>query len=135
MDSDRLRSSPLLEGLSNDALDRCAELFNEAEILKGSSLAKEGEFAYKFFVVLDGQVDVLDGFDLIARLGPGDFFGELGVAAAGRRTARVVAHTRCQVAWMMGWDYQAMTEEYPQVAERIEAAIAERSKTPSGTDD
>ena len=135
MDADRLRSSPLFEGLSDEALERCSQLFQEAEILKGSSLAKEGDFAYKFFLVLDGEVDVLHDFEVIARLGPGDFVGEVGVAAGGRRNARVTANTRCDVAWMMAWDFQTMTEEFPEVAARIEAAIADRSETPATQND
>ena len=54
MDATRLRSLPLFEGLSDEDLDRCAGLFQETEMLQGSGLVREEDFAYKFFVVLDG---------------------------------------------------------------------------------
>ena len=126
MEASALQGIPLFDGLGPDELARCASLFQEAEILAGSGLAKEGDFAYKFFVVLDGEVEVLRDFEHVARLGAGDFFGEMGVVSGERRNARVVADTRTTVAWMMPWDFQQMTEELPTVAARIDEAIAER---------
>ena len=127
MESDRLKSVALFEGLSDEELDQCAALFQETEMLAGSSLAKEGDFSYKFFVVLEGEVEVLRDFEHVAHLGEGDFFGEMGLMAGARRNARVSAHSRCQLAWMMGWDFEKMTEDFPAVAARIEKAVAERN--------
>lgn len=135
MDADRLRPLPLFEGMSDADLRRCAEMFHEAELLQGSGLAREGDFAYKFFVVLSGEVDVLRGFDPVARLGAGDFFGEMGLMSGERRNARVVAHTRCELAWMMAWDFKAMSEEFPAVAGRIDEVVAERMGSLASTDD
>lgn len=135
VDADRLRPLPLFEGMSDADLRRCAEMFHEAELLQGSGLAREGDFAYKFFVVLSGEVDVLRGFDPVARLGAGDFFGEMGLMSGERRNARVVAHTRCELAWMMAWDFKAMSEEFPAVAGRIDEVVAERMGSLASTDD
>ena len=126
MEANTLRAIPIFEGLSEDDLDRCAKRFQETEILQGSGLTREDDFAYKFFVVIEGEVEVLRDFDSVAMLGPGDFFGEMGLISGERRNARVVAHTRCQLAWMMGWDFSEMTEELPAVAARIEETVAER---------
>lgn len=127
MNVDQLRDLALFEGVSDADIDRCASWFQTTELLAGSGLVREDDFAYKFFVVLDGQVEVLRDFEHVADLGPGEFFGEMGVAAGGRRNARVTATTRCEVAWMMPWDFQSMTEHVPLVAQRIETAIAERT--------
>lgn len=133
MDADALRSIDLFDGLTEEELAQCAELFETTEILAGSGLAREGDFSYKFFVVLDGEVDVLRDFDHVATLGAGDFFGEMGVVTGERRNARVVAKTRCNVAWVMPWDFQKMTDDHALVAERIQAVIDERAKSlPTG---
>ena len=129
MESSRLRSVPLFEGLPDEKLDAIAALFHETSMLRGSGLAREGEFAYKFFVVLDGEVLVQRDFKDVATLGPGDFFGEMGVMTGGRRNARVVAQTPCQLAWMMGWDFERMTDEHPVVAARIQHVVDERMAT------
>lgn len=127
MDADNLRNLAIFDGLSDSELERCASMFQETEILAGSGLSREGDFAYKFFIVLDGEVEVLRDFEHIANLVAGDYFGEMGLVTGERRNARVIATTRCKVAWLMPWDFQTMTEEMPGVASHIEATIAERT--------
>ena len=100
-------------------------------MLAGTVLAREGEFAYKFFVVLEGEVEIQREFEHIATLGPGEFFGEMGVIEGGRRNARVLATTRCKLAWMMIWDFDNMTKDHPEIAARIQAAVEGRSGTPT----
>jgi CRP/FNR family cyclic AMP-dependent transcriptional regulator len=135
MDANTVRELPLFEGLSEEAIEDCAGRFEERELLAGTGLAREGEFAYKFFVVLDGHVEVQRDFQHVATLGPGDFFGEMGVMAGGRRNARVVATTRCRVGWMTGWVFESMLRDYPEVARRILAVVDERMKSMPDTAD
>lgn len=126
MDADRLRSHPLFEALSDDELARCAEWFKEVEVVAGSGLAKQDDFSYKFFIVLDGEVDIHRDFEFVARLGPGDFFGEMGLLSGERRNARVIGHTRCTLGCMMAWDFKTMVEEFPAIGAQIDAVAAER---------
>jgi CRP-like cAMP-binding protein len=129
MDANTVRELPLFEGLSEEVAGDCAGRFEELELLAGTGLAREGEFAYKFFVVLDGHVEVQRDFQHVATLGPGDFFGEMGVMAGGRRNARVIATTRCRVGWMTGWAFESMLRDHPDVAGRIQTVVDERMST------
>jgi CRP-like cAMP-binding protein len=131
MDAAGLRSVTLFDALSDEDLARCAELLREDEFVAGSRLVKEGEFAYRFFVVLDGLVDVQHAFERVQQLGPGDFFGEVGVVTGQRRNASVLAHTRCHVASMMTWDFNALRQQFPELAARLDAVIAQRSSPPT----
>lgn len=126
MQVDQLRSLALFDGLTDDELAPFASQFEELDIVAGSSLAKQDDFAYKFFVVLDGDVDVHRDFEHIASMGPGEFFGEMALVKGEKRNARVTAKTRCRLACMMGWDFKTMTEQLPAVAARIDAAVHER---------
>jgi CRP-like cAMP-binding protein len=126
IDASRLRMSPVFDGLTDEELERSAVLFEEIELLAGSSLIKEGDFSYRFFVVLDGEVDVTHDFDPVQRLGPGEICGEIGLLTGRRRSARVVAHTRCRVASLMTWDFGTLMEQAPAAARRIEAIAGER---------
>lgn len=128
MDSTTLRELPLFEGLSDADIERCAAFFSERDFPAGSSLASEGDFAYKFFVVLDGEVQVHRDFELVTELGPGDFFGETALLKHQRRNARVTAKVRSRLAWMMAWDFASMCEQFPAVAERVSAAAESRSE-------
>ena len=130
MDPERLRSVALFDGLSDEELARCAGLLQEREVLAGAPIIREGDFAYKFFVVLDGEVEVQRDFENIASVGPGGFVGEVGLTTGDRRNARVWAHSRCTLASMMTWDFRAMTEEFPEIARRVDDEIARRTATP-----
>lgn len=126
MDAAKLQALSLFDGLTPDELERCASMFQEGELLAGSGLAREGDFAYKFFVVLEGEVEILRDFEHVATLSAGDFFGEMGLISGERRNARVVAKTRCSVAWVMPWDFETLTNDFPAVSERIDQTVAER---------
>jgi CRP-like cAMP-binding protein len=68
---------------------------------------------------------VQDG-DKIATLGPGDFFGEIGLLETERRTASVVAASDMQLIVMFQREFKQMEREMPNVAERIRSAIRAR---------
>ena len=125
-DASRLRISSLFEGLADADLERCAALFEEVKLTSGSRVITQDGHSYNFFVVIDGEVEVRHDFEQLRRLGPGDFFGELGILGESRRTARVLTLTRCVLAKIMAWDLRTMLAEHPLLAARIEAAAAER---------
>ncbi len=129
MESNDLKSLPLFEGLTDEAATACSRKFQETEMLAATVLAQEGEFADKFFVELEGELEVQRDVEHVATLGAGDSFGEMGVIEHGRRNARVVARTRCRLAWMLGWDFEQTTKDHPDVAARVHAALEARSES------
>ena len=129
MDVKRLQSLPLFQGVADDELEKIAGRFESAEMLAGSSLVKQDDFAYKFFIVLEGQAEVYRDFDHVADIGPGEFFGEMGVIDKDKRNARVTAKTRVDIAWMMPWDFDTMRAENPEICERIDEVCADRAAT------
>ena len=74
-----------------DELAACAAPFQEIVVLSDHNVAREGDAAYAFFIVLDGELDVHHDFQLIRTLRPGDFFGEIGLETSGTRSAHVAA--------------------------------------------
>jgi CRP-like cAMP-binding protein len=127
MEPERLSSFALFEGLTDDEMARCASTFQEVDLLSDHNVAREGDDAYAFFVVLDGELDVHHDFTRVATLRPGDFFGEVGLESTGKRTAHVASRGRVRLAKQMAWDYTEMIRAHPLVHERIAAAIAARS--------
>ena len=127
MEPNRLDGVGLFSGLSEDELASCAARFQEIEVLSDHNVAREGDDAYAFFVVLDGTLDVHLDFETVATLGPGDFFGELGLERNSTRMAHVATRGRVKLAKMMVWDYRQMVADYPLVHQRITAVAAERS--------
>ena len=116
----------LFSGLTPDQLDSCAALFSEQRVLMGERLTEKDDFSYSLFLVLDGAVKVSVDGDVVATLGSGDYFGEVGLVRGERRNAEVMATETCRVAKLMTWDFEKLTETHPALAERLEAKAAER---------
>lgn len=116
----------LFSGLSPDQLDSCAALFSEQRVLMGERLTHEDDFSYSLFLVLDGTVKVSVDGEVVARLGPGEYFGEVGLIRNERRNAEVTATETCRVAKLMTWDFEKLTQTHPALTERLEAKAAER---------
>jgi len=112
--------------LSQSELERVAGWLQSFSIPEGDVLVREGAAAHEFFLIEDGEAAVLEDGERVAVLGPGDFFGEIGLVETGRRTASVVAVTPMDVIVMYGPEFERMKVELPTVADQIQAAIRSR---------
>lgn len=127
MDEARLKSIPLFAALSRRELDWLAAHTDEVPIEQGERLIRDGAFAHEFFVISEGTAAVTRGGEHVADLGPGDFMGEIGVMAAGRRTASVVATSPMRLVVMTDRDLRDLCRRIPSVAEAVERAVVERT--------
>jgi CRP-like cAMP-binding protein len=126
MDAKRLEAIRLFSGVSKKELDLVARGAEEIDVPAGFVLAREGRFAYEFFVIEEGTASVLKDGQPIADLGPGDFFGEIGLLETERRTASVVASTPMLLIVMHQRDFKRMEHDIPTVSDRIHAAVRAR---------
>jgi CRP-like cAMP-binding protein len=74
-------------------------------------------------VVRDGAV--------IARLGAGEFFGELSVLDGGPRIAQVVAETPTRCLALATWDFERVLRDEPGVALTVLRVVAGRLREAS----
>ena len=126
MDPRDVQSIPLFAGLSKDDQAVVAQYADEVDVEAGTVLAQEGKLAYEFFAIKDGTADVTLGGQHAAALGPGDFFGEIGLLGGDRRVATVVATTPMSLVVLTGSQLRAIDSRMPGVAERIRGAMAQR---------
>jgi CRP/FNR family transcriptional regulator, cyclic AMP receptor protein len=129
VDVARLRTVGIFSGLSKKELERLALWTDELTVDEGYELATEGRFAHEFFVIEDGAAAVVKDGERIAELGPGDFFGEIGLLETERRTASVIATTQMTVIVMFQREFKQMEQEMPAVADRVRSAIRARLDT------
>lgn len=128
MKAEDLRSVPLFERLDDDALRELSVWLNEVLVEDGKHLVDEGDYAYDLFVIVDGNAEVTREGEQLAELGPGDFFGEMGVLSEeGRRNATVVAKTPMRLLTLATYDVDRMKKSAPEMLDRLKAAIEERS--------
>jgi CRP/FNR family transcriptional regulator, cyclic AMP receptor protein len=126
MDVRDVQSIPLFAGLSKDDQKVVAQYADEVDVRAGTKLAEEGRLAYEFFAIKEGTADVTLGGQHAASLGPGDFFGEIGLLAGDRRVASVVATSPMHLVVLTGSQLRAIDSRMPGVAERIRSAMAQR---------
>ncbi|MBD0281024.1 MAG: cyclic nucleotide-binding domain-containing protein [Thermoleophilaceae bacterium] len=93
MDPNRLKSIPLFTDISDDELTEIATFAQETSVEAGRDLVREGDFSYEFMVIEEGQAEVTREGAHVADLGPGDFFGEMGLLEKTLRSATVTART------------------------------------------
>jgi CRP/FNR family transcriptional regulator, cyclic AMP receptor protein len=126
VDAARLKSIPLFAQLSDRERADVARFADEVSVPARKTLAEEGEFAYEFFVIEQGTAEVTKDGRVLAQLGPEDFFGEIGLVEAERRTATVVAKSPMELIVIFGPNFRRLERELPELATQIRTAIRER---------
>src|SRR5215218_2545827 len=126
MDESNLRSVALFDSLPDAARRAVAQHADEIDVPEGKELARQGDFAYEFFVIEDGSAEVLRDGEHVADLGPGDFLGEMGIVTQSPRNASVVAREPTRVMVLTEQDFRGVARSFPTVAERIREAVRER---------
>ena len=124
MDPDRLRAIPVFASLDDETLRGVATFATESSVPAGKHLVKEGDYAYEFMAIEEGEADVVRGGEKVATLGPGDFFGEIAVLEKTLRTASVVATTPMRLVTLTHWDLKRVGS----AIEQIRATLEERKR-------
>ncbi len=125
MEPQRLRDVPIFAELSDHDLAQLADLADFVNLGPKKVLTFQEEYAFKFFVILDGVASVWQEGQQIGELGRGDFFGEIGLESQ-KRTATVTTDTDTELAVFMEWDFHKVREKWPSVADRISDKLQER---------
>ncbi len=91
---------------------------------------EEGDPGDVLFVIQSGEVELTrrgaSGRRMVARLGPGEFFGEMSVVLAEPRTARAVAIGATRLLELDGETLEAMCIERPEIAIRMISRLTNR---------
>ena len=127
MDTKRLAELPLFEGIDEDDLRAVARSVHELTVPEGAELVREGEYSYELTIIDEGQAEVLHDGQVVATLGPGDVFGEVGVVRKDLRTATVRALTPMRLITLTGWDLRRLRGRTPELERRLKALAAERA--------
>jgi putative ABC transport system ATP-binding protein len=86
-----LRAVDLFRTLTPIQLTNVAEKMEKRHYAVGETIIREGEAGEEFFLISDGEVDVVRSDHEVARLGRGDFFGEVALISGEPRNATVLA--------------------------------------------
>ena|SRR5690349_8086999 len=129
MDVAGLAGLELFDGLSDEELNLVAAEAVEVEAPAGKDLVRDGALAWDFFVIREGTADVEHGRERISSLGPGDYFGEVGVFASDRRrTASVVSTSPVKAVRLTTHQLRTLCDQVPLLDQRLHATAAERDQ-------
>src|SRR5581483_1568530 len=123
VDASRLERVPLFSELSGGDRALLAAKMEERHAAPGEHLSNQGGSGYFFFVIEEGTADVARDGQVVAELGPDDFFGEIAILATPRRTATVTATAPMTLLAMFGADFAKFSAEMPALAQKVQQAI------------
>ncbi|MFO0677524.1 MAG: mechanosensitive ion channel family protein [Polyangiaceae bacterium] len=119
-------SVDFLDPLSDDSKDLLAQGGRRRLFGPNETIIVQGDKGRAFYLVRKGQVAVrADGAEL-ARLGSGEFFGELALLTGSERHASVVSVTETEVFEIDETLFQAVLSKEPKVAEQIAEIVGRR---------
>lgn len=129
--ADTLSQVPIFSGCSNRELQTIARAVKEVHHKAGTTIAREGDAGVGLFVITDGEARVTIGGKTKARLGPGDFFGEIALLDGGPRTASVIAESPLVVLGLTEWVFRGLLQEHPAIALKTLQSLAGRLRSAS----
>ena len=124
-----LAGCPLFGGVSADDLAAIADRSLEVDFPADHVIARQGEIGTGFFVIVDGAVRVVRDGDELARLGPGDFFGEMSVIDGLPRVAQVVATSDTRCLALASWDFERLILDHPTIGLAILRGLSARLRS------
>lgn len=121
-----IAACPLFRDLDADGLAAVRDAAVEVDFPAGRAIARQGEVGTGLFIIISGAVRVVRDGRQVARLGPGEFFGELSVLDGAPRNASVVADEPTTCLAVATWDAERIMRERPGVALTVLRVVVAR---------
>jgi len=121
-----LQKTPIFAKTSPSSLKAMLKSAVEKTVAAGDKLVRKGETGAGFYLILDGQTEVIADGKTLAKFGPGAFFGELAVIDGAPRTADVVAKTETTCLVVTQWAMRSIISAHPEIALSMLEELARR---------
>jgi len=121
-----IKGVPLFAHCSKRELEAIGGIADEIDLNEGRELTREGAPGREFFVLIEGQADVLKEGRKINTLGAGDFFGEIALVHHSPRTATVKATSPVRALVVTERNFRRLLEQNPEIQRKVLLALAER---------
>jgi putative ABC transport system ATP-binding protein len=105
-----LKTVDAFKELTPVELTNVAEQTTKRRYVAGDVIIREGDPGEEFFLISDGNVDVVRQDHEVATLGQGDFFGEAALISGEPRNATIVARTDLEAYVLGKGDFRAAIE-------------------------
>jgi MFS family permease len=122
---------PITQGAPPFVLEQLASAAQLCPLPEGVDIVVEGAPAHAFYAVIDGGVVVHHDGDEVARLGPGDYFGERGLLDNAPRNASVTTAEPSTVLRLEGRVLMDALTAAPTIRSAIDRPPGDRSAVPT----
>ena len=123
---DALKRVALFSDLDRKELESIADSMRERMFAAGDTVTAEGAGGAGFFVVDEGEADVLVDGEKRGTVKAGDYFGEIALLTGAERTATIVASTPLRCYGMTPWDFKPLVEGNPTIAWKLLQSLAQK---------
>lgn len=107
-------------------LDLTATLSDPRIYEAGETIFQAYEMGAEMYIVLEGEVELKIGPNVVETLGPGEPFGEMALIDQAPRVATATAKTRCALAVIPEKRFLFLVQTTPQFALQIMKVMADR---------
>lgn len=126
-----LRTIPLFNGVQDPELEQIAGVASQRKVARGTVIVRAGDATDSLYILINGSARVLNSDEegrevILSILGPGDFFGEMGLIDGSPRSADVVAAEACEMLVISKADFKRCLQENFDVALNIMKRLVER---------
>jgi CRP/FNR family cyclic AMP-dependent transcriptional regulator len=126
-----LKSVPLFGSFPEDQLRALATMVTRRSAPRGSVIMHEGDPTDSLYIVMSGRLKVMmgeaDGKEVILGIiGPGEFFGEMGLIDDGPRSASVIAIEPCELLSVSKRAFKKCLEENVPLAMAVLRVVVRR---------
>jgi CRP/FNR family transcriptional regulator, cyclic AMP receptor protein len=128
---ERLAKVSILGGLSRRQLKNLAKWVKVVAFGEGETVVRRGEGGIGLYLILEGSTEVRRGSRVLARLGVGQFFGEMSLFDDQPRSADVVTVRPSKLAALSKWEFWGFAASEPAV---LLSVLAEMSRRLRATD-
>lgn len=129
---DLFRKLSLFEALPDESLRSLAAQCRRTRYTSEEIIVRRGDSSTEMYLVESGRVRIEvrgegpDQEQVLGRLGPGDFFGEMSLMTGRARTADVIADEETIVLCLDRAAVQPALDQHPELAEHMSRVLAER---------
>ena len=127
-----IRSVPVFSSMPQDFIGYLRDRVELMRYSPGEVIVRQGDPADAFYLIRLGFVKVSErhpgGDVVLAYLGRGSYFGEMGLLGGGLRTATCTALDHVDVVKIAGEDFELMTSRFPAIRASLEQVARERAE-------
>jgi CRP/FNR family transcriptional regulator, cyclic AMP receptor protein len=122
----QIRKLPIFTDLTEEELTEIDQLTDEVHIEQGRTIMRQGDLGQEFALIVSGEANIIKDDQVVARIGPGDYFGEVALLDSITRSASVVAATDMILEVIDRRGFNTLLDDIPRLARALLRGIAHR---------